>query len=135
VACANNIVGRANKIYQKLKMQYSAEETVAAINVWDEATKSHFHRLVSVNLTISIRVMMENDDLTAEQKLAEINLLNEFHHRLLSWWRSGEGEWQSAEKLFGLLQFYAEKMQKRGAIEFPVASAFETVQGLRAGNN
>ena len=116
-------------------MQYSAEETIAAINAWDEATKAHFHRLVSVNLTISIRVMMENDDLTAEQKLSEINLLNEFHHRLLSWWRSGDGEWQSAEKLFGLLQFYAEKMLKRGAVEFPVASAFETVQGLRATNN
>lgn len=116
-------------------MQYSAEETIAIINAWDEATKAHFHRLVSVNLTISIRVMMENDDLTAEQKLSEIGLLNEFHHRLLSWWRSGDGEWQSAEKLFGLLQFYAEKMQKRGAVEFPVASAFETVQGLMAQSN
>lgn len=116
-------------------MQYSAEETIAAINAWDEATKSHFHRLVSVNLTISIRVMMENDDLTTEQKLTEINLLNEFHHRLLSWWRSSDGEWQSAEKLFGLLKFYADKMVKRGAIEFPVVSAFETVQGLRAVSN
>ncbi|MBK8563643.1 MAG: hypothetical protein IPN76_09935 [Saprospiraceae bacterium] len=116
-------------------MQYSAEETIGIINQWDETTKSHFHRLVSVNLTISIRVMMENDDLSAEQKLSEINLLNEFHHRLLSWWRNGEGEWQSAEKLFGLLQFYAEKMLKRGALEFPVASAFETVQGLRAQSN
>lgn len=116
-------------------MQYSAEETIAAINAWDEATKSHFHRLVSVNLTISIRVMMENEDLTTDQKLTEINLLNEFHHRLLSWWRSGDGEWQSAEKLFGLLKFYADKMVKRGAIEFPVVSAFETVQGLRAVNN
>ncbi len=116
-------------------MQYSAEETITAINNWDEATKSHFHRLVSVNLTISIRVMMENVDLSVEEKLTEINLLNEFHHRLLSWWRSGDGEWQSAEKLFGLLQFYAEKMAKRGAIEFPVVSAFETVQGLRAESN
>lgn len=116
-------------------MQYSAEETITAINAWDEATKSHFHRLVSVNLTISIRVMMENDDLTTEQKLTEINLLNEFHHRLLSWWRSSDGEWQSAEKLFGLLKFYADKMVKRGAIEFPVVSAFETVQGLRAVSN
>ena len=116
-------------------MQYSAEETIAAINAWDEATKSHFHRLVSVNLTISIRVMMENGELTTEEKLSEINLLNEFHHRLLSWWRSADGEWQSAEKLFGLLKFYADKMAKRGAIEFPVVSAFETVQGLRAVNN
>jgi hypothetical protein len=116
-------------------MQYSAEETIIAINAWDEATKSHFHRLVSVNLTISIRVMMENEDLTPAEKLAEISMLNEFHHRLLSWWRSGDGEWQSAEKLFALLQFYAEKMVKRGAVEFPVVSAFETVQGLRAVDN
>lgn len=116
-------------------MQYSAEETIAIINQWDEPTKAHFHRLLSVNLTISIRVVMENEELAPMEKLSEINLLNEFHHRLLSWWRSGDGEWQSAEKLFGLLQFYAEKMLKRGAIEFPVASAFETVQGLRAQSN
>ncbi len=116
-------------------MQYSAEETIAIINAWDEATKAHFHRLVSVNLTISIRVMMENEDLTADEKLSEISLLNEFHHRLLSWWRSADGEWQSAEKLFGLLHFYAERMLKRGAVEFPVASAFETVQGLKAQSN
>ena len=116
-------------------MQYSAEETITAINAWDEPTLAQFHRLVSVNLTISIRVMLENEDLASAEKLSEVNLLNEFHHRLLSWWRNSDGEWQSAEKLFGLLQFYAEKMAKRGAIEFPVISAFETVQGLRAVNN
>lgn len=116
-------------------MQYSAEETIATINTWDETTKAHFHRLLSVNLTISLRVVLENEELTPEQKLSEVNFLNEFHHRILSWWRSGDGEWQSAEKLFGLLQFYAEKMLKRGAVEFPVASAFETVQGLQASNN
>lgn len=116
-------------------MKYSAEETIAVINAWDEQTKAHFHHLVSVNLTISIRVMLDNADLTEGEKLAEVNLLNEFHHRLLSWWRSGDGEWQTAEKLFGLLHFYSEKMAKRGAIEFPVISAFETIQGLRAGNN
>jgi hypothetical protein len=116
-------------------MQYSAEETIAIINTWDETTKAHFHRLVSVNLTISLRVVLENEELSAVEKLSEINFLNEFHHRLLSWWRSGDGEWQSAEKLFGLLKFYADKMVKRGALEFPVASAFETVQGLRAQRN
>ena len=116
-------------------MKYSAEETMVVINGWDETTRSHFHRLVSVNITISLRVLLENETIEPEQKLEEIKWLNEFHHRLLSWWRSADGEWQSAEKLFGLLKYYADKMEKRGAIEFPVVSAFETIQGLRAEKN
>ena len=116
-------------------MKYSAEQTIKVINAWDETTRAHFHRLVSVNLTISLRVVLENKDLSTDKKLEEIKYLNEFHHRLLSWWRSADGEWQTAEKLFVLLKFYADKMEKRGAIEFPVISAFETIQGLRAEQN
>lgn len=116
-------------------MKYSAEQTVAIINSWDEETTEHFHRLVSVNITISIRVLLENEDLPEAAKLEEIKWLNEFHHRILSWWRSADGEWQSAEKLFSLLHFYSQKMTKRGAVEFPVISAFETIQGLRAEKN
>ena len=116
-------------------MQYSAEQTIEIINSWDEETMTHFHRLVSVNLTISIRVLLEDENLPEGEKIAELKWLNEFHHRLLSWWRSTDGEWQSAEKLFALLQFYAVKMARRGAVEFPVASAFETIEGLRAEKN
>ncbi len=119
-------------------MQYSAEQIIAIIDSWDKETLVFFYRQVSTNLTISHRVIGEDKTLSDIEKLAEMTHLNEFHHKMLSWLNDGFDQViseNSAGKLMGFLKFHADKMQRRGAVEFPVASAFETTKSKLAGEN
>ena len=112
-------------------MQYSAEEVIWIINSWNERTSVFFYRLISSNITISIRVVLEDEKLSEQEKLEEIKWLNEFHHHLLSWFPFSTGDDKKAPdaaKLFAQVKYYAEKAKRRGAIEYPVASAFETTK-------
>lgn len=112
-------------------MQYSAEEIIEIINGWDESTSVFFYRLISSNITISIRVVVEDETLSVEDKLEEIKSLNEFHHQLLSWFPFALGDGKKAPdaaKLFTHVKFYRDKVKRKGAIEYPVASAFETTR-------
>ncbi len=120
-------------------MQYSAEEVIRVINSWNEETSVFFYRLISSNITISIRVVLEDGKLLEQEKLNEIKWLNEFHHNLLSWFPFSLGDGKKApdaSKLFAQIKYYAEKAKRRGAIEYPVASAFETTKSkFRSENN
>ena len=112
-------------------MQYSAEEVIQIINSWNEETSVYFYRLISSNITISVRVVLEDNSLGELEKLEEIKWLNEFHHKLLSWFPFALGDGKKAPdaaKLFMQVKYYAEKAKRRGAIEYPVASAFETTK-------
>ncbi|HFA51835.1 MAG TPA: hypothetical protein ENJ95_22695 [Bacteroidetes bacterium] len=117
-------------------MQYSAEQVVATINSWDKQTKAFFYRQVSINLTISLRVLLEDKTTSEKEKLETAKWLNEFHHKMITRFNTGTiGEEQGAEKLLGLLKFHADKIEKRGAVEFPLASAFETTKSKLLGEN
>ena len=108
-------------------MQYSAEEVITIIENWDEKTKTFFYRQLSINLTISTRVLFEDKTVDKEEILKTLKLINEFHHRVLTWFvPGGEQEPKNAAKLMGMLKHFADQLERRGAIEFPLASAFET---------
>ncbi|MEO1264005.1 MAG: hypothetical protein AAFZ15_34690 [Bacteroidota bacterium] len=119
-------------------MQYSAEEVIQIINSWDEETSVFFYRLISSNITISIRVVLEDEELNKSEKLEEIKSLNEFHHKLLSWFPFALNDGKKAPdaaKLFMHVRHFAEKAKRRGAIEYPVASAFETTKNKVSSEN
>jgi len=119
-------------------LQYSAEEVIEIIDGWDDKTLAFFYRQISINLTISQRVLCEDKTLSDSDKLAEISHLNEFHHKMLSWLNDTTGKVgmeYKAGKLMGFLKFHADKMKRRGALEFPLASAFETTKDKLAGEN
>ena len=117
-------------------MQYTAEQVITTIDNWDVANKSFFYRQLSVNLTISMRVIFEDNTMSDVEKLETIKTVNEFHHRVLTWFNTGQlPEENDAGKLLGLLKHFADKLEKRGAVEFPLASALETTKGKLLGEN
>ena len=119
-------------------MQYSAEEVITIIDSWDKDTLTYFYRQVSINLTISHRVIADDKKLLNSSQLSELSELNEFHHKMLSWLNTDFDPLDTRSKaaqLMGILKHHAEKMKRRGAIEFPLASAFETTKSKVAGEN
>ncbi len=119
-------------------LQYSAEQVISIIDSWNKETLAFFYRQVSINLTISHRVIGEDKTLSDSDKLSEMTHLNEFHHKMLSWLNTDFDPLandRSAAKLLGIMKFHADKMARRGAIEFPLASAFETTKGKLAEEN
>ena len=83
-----------------------------------------------------MRVLLEDKTLSIEEKLETVKTVNEFHHRVLAWFNTGQiGDEQGAGKLLGMLKHFADKLEKRGAVEFPLASALETTKGKLSGEN
>ena len=117
-------------------MQYTAEQVITTIDNWDKASKSFFYRQLSINLTISIRVLFEDKTMSETERLETVKTINEFHHRILTRFNTGLVEEENgAGKLLGMLKYFADKLEKRGAVEFPLASAFETTKGKLLGEN
>lgn len=117
-------------------MQYTAEQVITTIDNWDPTTKAFFYRQLSINLTISMRVVFEDNTASETERIETAKIVNEFHHRVLTGFKTGQiQEENGAGKLLGMLKHFADKLEKRGAVEFPLASALETTREKLLGEN